>query len=75
MWQQLFRLRKQRKSQVLLRLIPAACVSFECLASRQGMVWNGMERKFRHGIWKMPEWNGITKNLWKRLAANYLSTI
>ena len=20
---------------------------------------NGMERKFRYGIWKMPEWNGI----------------
>ena len=19
---------------------------------------NGMERKFRYGIWKMPEWNG-----------------
>ena len=19
--------------------------------------WNGMERKFRYGIWKMPEWN------------------
>ena len=28
----------------------------------QGMVWNGMEhgmeRKFRNGIWKTPEWNG-----------------
>ena len=24
-----------------------------------GMEWNGrMERKFRYGIWKMPEWNG-----------------
>ena len=27
------------------------------------MVWNGMEngmeRKFRYGIWKMPEWNGM----------------
>ena len=22
----------------------------------QGMVWNG---KFRYGIWKMPEWNGM----------------
>ena len=21
--------------------------------------WYGMERKFRYGIWKMPEWNGI----------------
>ena len=20
--------------------------------------WDGMERKFRYGIWKMPEWNG-----------------
>ena len=20
---------------------------------------NGMERKFRYGIWKMPEWNGV----------------
>ena len=20
--------------------------------------WNGTERKFRYGIWKMPEWNG-----------------
>ena len=19
--------------------------------------WNGKERKFRYGIWKMPEWN------------------
>ena len=30
---------------------------------RQGMVWNGkwngMERKFWYGIWKMPEWNGM----------------
>ena len=29
----------------------------------QGMVWNGMEngmeRKFRYGIWKKPEWNGM----------------
>ena len=21
--------------------------------------WYGMERKFRYGIWKMPEWNGM----------------
>ena len=21
--------------------------------------WNGMERKFRDGIWKRPEWNGM----------------
>ena len=21
------------------------------------MEWNGMERKFRYGIWNMPEWN------------------
>ena len=21
--------------------------------------WCGMERKFRYGIWKMPEWNGM----------------
>ena len=21
--------------------------------------WNGMERKFWYGIWKMPEWNGM----------------
>ena len=20
--------------------------------------WYGMERKFRYGTWKMPEWNG-----------------
>ena len=20
---------------------------------------NGMERKFRYGVWKMPEWNGM----------------
>ena len=20
---------------------------------------NGMERKFRYGMWKMPEWNGM----------------
>ena len=25
--------------------------------------WNGMERKFRYGIWKMPEWNGMEDNL------------
>ena len=24
-----------------------------------GMEWNGMERKFRYGIRKMPEWNGM----------------
>ena len=33
------------------------------LCDGQGMVWNGMEngmeRKFRYGIWKMPEWNGM----------------
>ena len=35
-----------------------------CINQRwsHGMVWsgmeNGMERKFRYGIWKMPEWNG-----------------
>ena len=23
------------------------------------MEWNGMERKFWYGIWKMPEWNGM----------------
>ena len=23
------------------------------------MEWNGMEQKFRYGIWKMPEWNGM----------------
>ena len=22
-------------------------------------VWYGMERKFRYGMWKMPEWNGM----------------
>ena len=68
-----------------------------------------MERKFRYGIWKMPEWNGMedfkngmednlpyfhtnstldfahriyrkiytendNQNMWKRLAANHLST-
>ena len=21
--------------------------------------WYGMERKFRYGMWKMPEWNGM----------------
>ena len=21
--------------------------------------WNGLKRKFRYGIWKMPEWNGM----------------
>ena len=34
--------------------------TFNC---NQGMVWNGMEngmeRNFRYGIWKMPEWNGM----------------
>ena len=24
---------------------------------KQGMVWNGMQRKLRYGIWKVPEWN------------------
>ena len=28
-------------------------------ARHQGMVWNRMEWKFRYGIWKMPEWNGM----------------
>ena len=23
------------------------------------MAWYGMERKFRYGVWKMPEWNGM----------------
>ena len=27
----------------------------EFSSCNQGMVWNGMERKFRNGIWKMPE--------------------
>ena len=35
-----------------------------CRSCAQGMVWNGMEdrveRKLRYGIWKMPEWNGMT---------------
>ena len=26
---------------------------------KQGMVWNGIKRKFWYGIWKMPEWNGM----------------
>ena len=34
-----------------------------CFTEDQGMVWNrkwnGMERKFRCGILKMPEWNGM----------------
>ena len=33
------------------------------LLSGHGMEWNekwkGIERKFRYGIWKMPEWNGM----------------
>ena len=33
------------------------------LPAGHGMEWNGMEngmeRKFRYGIWKMPEWNGM----------------
>ena len=24
-----------------------------------GMKWNGMKRKFRYEIWKIPEWNGM----------------
>ena len=39
---------------MLLRVMPGA---------GHGMEWkrmeNGMERKFRYGIWKMPEWNGM----------------
>ena len=35
------------------------------------MVWNGMEngmeRKFRYGIWKMPEWNGISRMEWQTI--------
>ena len=27
----------------------------EFSSCNQGMVWNGMERKFWYGIWKMPE--------------------
>ena len=32
--------------------------------------WYGMERKFRHGIWKMPEWNGMEdfRNEWKTIS-------
>ena len=30
--------------------------------------WNGMERKFRYGIWKMPEWNGMFSRMqWKTI--------
>ena len=25
--------------------------------------WNRMQREFRYGIWKMPEWNGMEDNL------------
>ena len=36
---------------------------FKKTTACQGMVWNGMEngmeRKFRYGIWKMPKWNGM----------------
>ena len=28
-----------------------------------GRAWYGMERKFRYGIRKMPEWNGMEDNL------------
>ena len=40
-----------------------ACINFLLLAlSFTGRTWygmeNGMKRKFRHGIWKMPELNG-----------------
>ena len=38
-------------------------ISIIIVVYSQGMVWNGMEngmeRKFRYGIWKMPEWNGM----------------
>ena len=27
-------------------------------SSGHGMEWNGIERKFRYGIWKTQEWNG-----------------
>ena len=32
-------------------------ISIIIVVYNQGMVWNGMERKFRYGIWKT-EWNG-----------------
>ena len=39
------------------------CIIKKVHTQQQEMVWNGMEngmeRKFRYGIWKMPEWNGM----------------
>ena len=38
-----------------------------CTLAPQPRAWyemeNGMERKFRYEIWKMPEWNGMEDNL------------
>ena len=33
--------------------------------------WNGMERKFRYGIWKMPKWNGRFQE-WNRRQSSIL---
>ena len=40
---------------------------------QQGMVWNGMERKFRYGIWKIPEWNGRFQE-WNGRQSSYFHT-
>ena len=34
---------------------------------------NGMERKFRYGIWKMPEWNGRLQE-WNERQSSLLHT-
>ena len=44
-------------------LFPSTTLLLLYYSSGHGMVWNGMEngmeRKFRYGIWKMPESNGM----------------
>ena len=56
---------KQRRP--ALCKVPSGRFFFHCHESSylvfhsrlQGMVWNGMKRKFRYRKWKMPEWNGM----------------
>ena len=35
------------------------CTPCPPLGGPDGIERNGMERKLRYGIWRMPEWNGI----------------
>ena len=41
----------------------ALLLSFHVIGRAWYGMENGMQQKFRYGIWKMPEWNGMEDNL------------